>query len=98
MLTDAEIIDRWRNEPAPLLPILHALHDRDGHLSDTALRTAARALRNPAPAVQRFVGAAGPEHPDQPFDADDGRPVLGAALGGILLVFGVLGVIALIWG
>jgi NADH-quinone oxidoreductase subunit F len=47
MLTDAEIIDRWRDEPAPLLPILHAFHDRDGHLSDAALRTTARALRIP---------------------------------------------------
>ena len=59
---------------------------------------AARALRNPAPAVQRFVGGAGPERPDQPFDADDARPVLGAALGRILLVFGMLAIVALVWG
>jgi len=58
---------------------------------------AARALRNPAPALQRFVGAAGPEHPDQPFDADDARPLLGAALGGVLLVFGLLVLVAFIW-
>ena len=26
---DAEIIDQWKDEPAPLLPLLHAFHDRD---------------------------------------------------------------------
>ena len=45
--TDHEIITRWRDEPAPLLPILHALHDRDGYLSDEALRSVAAGLRIP---------------------------------------------------
>ena len=45
--TDRAIIDRWREEPAPLLPMLHAFHDRDGYLSDDALRTVAQALRIP---------------------------------------------------
>ncbi|MEX2466741.1 MAG: NADH-ubiquinone oxidoreductase-F iron-sulfur binding region domain-containing protein [Gemmatimonadota bacterium] len=45
--TDAQLHERWRNEPAPLLPLLHALHDRDGHLSEDALRGVARALRIP---------------------------------------------------
>jgi NADH-quinone oxidoreductase subunit F len=45
--TDAELHARWKEEPAPLLPLLHALHDRDGYLSDEALRGVARALRIP---------------------------------------------------
>jgi NADH-quinone oxidoreductase subunit F len=45
--SDQELIDRWRQEPAPLLPILHAFHDRDGYLSDAALTTIATALRIP---------------------------------------------------
>ncbi len=44
---NGEIIARWRDEPAPLLPILHALHDRDGYLSEEALRYVAKALRIP---------------------------------------------------
>ncbi len=45
--SDQELIDRWRGEPAPLLPILHAFHDRDGYLSDAALSAIALALRIP---------------------------------------------------
>ena len=45
--TDAQLHERWKDEPAPLLPLLHALHDRDGHLSEEALRGVARALRIP---------------------------------------------------
>ena len=41
------IVDRWRGEPAPLLSILHAVHERDGHLSEEALREVATALRIP---------------------------------------------------
>ncbi len=44
---DHELIARWRDEPAPLLPILHAFHDRDGYLSDDALRAVSTALRIP---------------------------------------------------
>ncbi len=42
-----EIIDRWKDEPAPLLPILQALHDRDGYLSEEALQAVATGLRIP---------------------------------------------------
>ena len=42
-----EIFDRWRSEPAPLLPVLHALYERDGHLSEEALRAASKSLRIP---------------------------------------------------
>lgn len=45
--TNNELNDRWRNEPAPLLPILHAFHDRDGYLSEDALRDVSRALQIP---------------------------------------------------
>lgn len=45
--SDSQIIERWRHEPAPLLPILHGFHDRDGYLSDDALRTVSEALRVP---------------------------------------------------
>jgi NADH-quinone oxidoreductase subunit F len=45
--TDAELIDRWRDQPAPLLPLLHAFHDRDGHLSNGALEAISRSLRLP---------------------------------------------------
>ncbi|MCX4242395.1 NADH-ubiquinone oxidoreductase-F iron-sulfur binding region domain-containing protein [Paraliomyxa miuraensis] len=45
--TDDELIQRWRSEPAPLLPLLHAFHDRDGHLTDDALRAVAKGLRMP---------------------------------------------------
>jgi len=45
--TDTELVKRWRGEPAPLLPLLHAFHDRDGYLSDDALRTVAEGLRIP---------------------------------------------------
>ena len=45
--TDRELIDRWKSEQAPLLPLLHAFHDRDGFLSDDALRVVAEGLRIP---------------------------------------------------
>ncbi len=47
MQTDHDLIARWRAEPAPLLPLLHAFHDRDGHLSDDALKAVAHGLRLP---------------------------------------------------
>ncbi len=28
-MTDQEIIDHWKDQDAPLLPVLHAFHDRD---------------------------------------------------------------------
>jgi len=45
--TDQDLIVRWREEPAPLLPLLHAFHDRDGYLSDDALRAISEGLRTP---------------------------------------------------
>ena len=45
--SNAELATRWRDEPAPLLPLLHALQERDGHLSDEALRFVAKELRIP---------------------------------------------------
>lgn len=43
----SELIARWKHEPAPLLPVLHAFHDRDGYLSDEALGEIAVGLRIP---------------------------------------------------
>ena len=45
--TDTDLIARWKHQPAPLLPLLHAFHDRDGHLSDEALEAVGKALRIP---------------------------------------------------
>ncbi|MCH7489693.1 MAG: NAD(P)H-dependent oxidoreductase subunit E [Gemmatimonadetes bacterium] len=42
-----DLIERWRGEPAPLLPLLHAFHDRDGYLSEESIRATADALRIP---------------------------------------------------
>jgi len=44
---DAEIVARWKNEPAPLLPLLHAFHDRDGYLSEASIRAVSDGLRTP---------------------------------------------------
>jgi NADH-quinone oxidoreductase subunit F len=44
---DQELVDRWRGEPAPLLPLLHAFHDRDGHLSEAAIRAISAGLKIP---------------------------------------------------
>ena len=45
--TNMEILERWKPEPAPLLPILHAFHERDGYLSDDVLRAVSEELRTP---------------------------------------------------
>ena len=45
--TTEELIERWRDEPAPLLPLLHAVHERDGFLTDEALREIASGMRIP---------------------------------------------------
>jgi len=47
VLSDRELIERWKDEPAPLLPLLHAFHARDGHLSESALRAVSTGLRIP---------------------------------------------------
>ena len=46
-MTNQDLIDRFKNEPAPLLPLLHAFHDRDGYLSEDVLRDVAKGLRIP---------------------------------------------------
>lgn len=45
--SDRHLVDRWKGEEAPLLPLLHAFHDRDGHLSEPALRAVSEGLRIP---------------------------------------------------
>ena len=45
--TDQALVSRWKSEPAPLLPLLHAFHDRDGYLSEDSLRAVAAGLRIP---------------------------------------------------
>ncbi|MBI2503072.1 MAG: NAD(P)H-dependent oxidoreductase subunit E [Candidatus Latescibacteria bacterium] len=45
--TDQELTERWRLEPAPLLPLLHAFHERDGFLSEEAIRAVSVALSIP---------------------------------------------------
>ena len=47
MSTNEELIDRWRDEEAPLLPLLHAFHDRDGFLNEEAIRCVADGLKIP---------------------------------------------------
>lgn len=47
MQNDDELIAHWRSQPAPLLGLLHAFHDRDGYLSAEALRAIAKGLRTP---------------------------------------------------
>ena len=45
--TNQEVITQWRDEPAPLLSLLHAFHDRDGFISEAVLRDIAVGLRIP---------------------------------------------------
>ncbi len=45
--SNEEILARWRDQPAPLLPVLHAFQERDGYLSEEALRVVSRELRIP---------------------------------------------------
>lgn len=45
--SDAELVRRWKDEPAPLLPLLHAFHDRDGYVSDEAVRSISTGLKTP---------------------------------------------------
>lgn len=47
MPTNAKLIADWRDAPAPLLSILHAFHDRDGFISEAALRDIAVGFRIP---------------------------------------------------
>ena len=45
--TNQELISQWQEQPASLLPLLHALHERDGYLSEATLRAVAQGLRIP---------------------------------------------------
>ena len=45
--SDQDLIESWGDEPAHLLPVLHAFHDRDGYLSEDAIRSIASGLRIP---------------------------------------------------
>ena len=44
--TDQDLVARWKDEPAPLLPLLHAFYERDGYLSEESLRAVSRGLRS----------------------------------------------------
>ena len=45
--TDEQLLDRWKDQPAPLLPVLHAFHERDDCLSEEALRAVSAGLGIP---------------------------------------------------
>ena len=45
--TNRDLVEAWRVEPAPLLPLLHAFHDRDGFISEEVIREVAQALGIP---------------------------------------------------
>ena len=45
--SDLALIDRFRDEPAPLLPILHAFHNRDGYIAAAAIEAIGKELRIP---------------------------------------------------
>ena len=44
---DQKLLDAWMDAPAPLLPMLHAFHDRDGHLSESAIQAVSEVLELP---------------------------------------------------
>jgi NADH-quinone oxidoreductase subunit F len=44
---DQQLVAKWRDEPAPLLAVLHAFHDRDGFLSPDALAAVSDGLKIP---------------------------------------------------
>lgn len=46
-INDQDLIEAWLDEPASLLPVLHAFHDRDGYLSEESIRSIAAGLRIP---------------------------------------------------
>jgi len=45
--SDLALLSRWKDEPAPLLPLLHAFYERDGYLSEESLRAVSKGLRIP---------------------------------------------------
>ena len=49
--TDKQILEHWRDEPAPLLPLFHAFCERDSFVSATAVQCIAGALKLPVAEV-----------------------------------------------
>ena len=47
MTCNRELIAQWREEEAPLLPLLHAFHERDGYLSEDSIQAVAEGLNIP---------------------------------------------------
>jgi len=45
--SDQDLIKRWKSEPAPLLPLLHAFHNRDGYLAESSIRAVSEGLKIP---------------------------------------------------
>ncbi len=45
--SDEELVEHWLDEPAPLLPLLHAFHDRDGYLSSKTIKAVSTGLKIP---------------------------------------------------
>ena len=45
--TNDSLIANAKTQPAPLLPLLHRFHERDGYLSDEVLRAVSKGLRIP---------------------------------------------------
>ena len=45
--TNDQLIAEAKEQPAPLLPLLHRFHERDGYLSEDALRAVSKGLRIP---------------------------------------------------
>lgn len=46
-LIDRQLVEEWAGKPAPLLGVLHAFHDRDGYVSESAMRAIAAGFRQP---------------------------------------------------
>ena len=51
MASNQELVERWRGKEAPLLPLLHAFHDRDGFISEQAIRAVGDGLKIPVAEV-----------------------------------------------
>jgi NADH-quinone oxidoreductase subunit F len=46
-MMDRQLVEEWAGKPAPLLGVLHAFHDRDGYISEAAMRAISKGLRQP---------------------------------------------------
>lgn len=46
-LLDQQLVQEWKSQPAPLLGVLHAFHERDGYISEAAMKAIAKGLRQP---------------------------------------------------